>query len=146
MEPTPWEIHQADEHLTLYSPTLERPYLRMVLEHDSPLGLRDVFVRMVHYSTQYAGRTVLCRDFLPQLHLYLYSVWREPDGMDALLEDWRRTELLIKHWIDDWGPRGVGIGGTANLRHGHALITPTPEPELKRDLALEIVREYGWLT
>jgi len=143
LTPASWgPIRLPESGWTLYGRSGPRRSYRLVVEPSSSSTLRDVFATMVSYSRNLGGRTSVCWDFLPGLHLYLRSTWQESHGIEALLDDWRRIELSINAWIDCWGPRNAGVGVQVFLTHGAALVTRVSEPSLHGDIALEIVRQY----
>ena len=131
-----------DSGWTLYNKGASRRAYRLIIAPESSSGLHDVFAVLVSYSQRHGGRTSICWDFLPGLHLYLRSTWNESHGIESLLNDWRCTESAINTWVDCWGPRNAGSGVQVFLTHGAALVTHLPEPSLHTDIALEIVRQY----
>ncbi len=132
----------AQRRFSLYDATPECPYPQILLERDTPLGLREVFWLMTIISGHNSGRPVVCWDFLPQLHLYVCSRWCEGDSLDYLESDWLGAKDCLDYWIDDLGPQGIDTGCRINLSHyGHVLVTIEPASEYKPDLAMEIVRK-----
>ena len=138
MEPN---YQDALHRLSRYGPTAACPYPQILLKRDTPLGLREVFWLMSMISGKHTGRPVVCWDFLPQLHLYVCSRWREGDGFDYLADNWLGAKDCLDLWIDNLGPQGTTTGCSVNLSHGHVLVTIQPIAEYTPDLATEIVRK-----
>ena len=139
MEPTPWEpIHQPDEGITISGPTPERPYPQMVMEPNSPWGVREVFAYMTLVSGAKEGSAVICWNFLPRVNLCLYSRWRNADGAPALYADWR---LLLKE-MDKWADADQSVSRTIYLKYGAVLITRETEVPLSNVPVLEIIRKH----
>ncbi len=129
------------QRLSCYDPTPECPYPQILLERDTPMNLRGIFFLMTAISGHYAGRPVLCWDFLPQLHLYVCSRWRESDGLDYLEYDWLGAKDCLDFWLEHLGPQGSSTGCSTNLSHGHVSVTTQPVAQYQSDLAMEIVRK-----
>ena len=124
---------------TLYEPTVDIPYARIVVDRNSPLTLLDLFMHMLFWSGEHAGGSILCWNFMPRLHLYLHSRRRQCDGLSGPLQDWNRVERILNYWIDDGSQRSTGM--SVYLDNGLAFISRQAEPSLFNDLALKIIRE-----
>ena len=131
----------AQQRLSAFDPTPERPHPQILLEQDTPLNLRQVFWMMTVISGHYTGRPVVCWDFLPQLHLYVCSRWRDGDSLDLLEDNWLGAKDCLDYWIDNLGPHGIETGCSIKLSHGHVSVTTQPVAKYTPDLAMEIVRK-----
>ena len=138
MDASSWKP-EPDEGITFFDATPERPYPQMVLEPDSPWGVREVFAYMSHISGGSEGRAVVCWDFLPKVNLCLYSRWRDADGAPAAFADWN---LLLKE-MGKWADADQSVSRMIYLKYGAAFITRETEVPLNNVPVLEIMREQA---